>query len=168
MQKSSEYYLTRILMVLAAIFIAYFGARLVGSLYYNHLTSGNSPLQDFKNQYIEKIKLETDPYELGKMGMTFLRSDQNDLALECFKKATELDPLWRDGWVWRGYTELKLNPPAGGPEMALESLKKAEEIDPIYPLTYQLLVIAYQQTGDTDSAASAQEKLVYLSKTYQK
>lgn len=162
--KSSEYYLTRILIVLAAIFIAYFGARLVGSLYYNHLTSGNSPLEDFKNQYIEKIKLETDPYELGKMGMTFLRSNQNDLALECFKKATVLDPLWRDGWVWKGYTELKLN----DPKLALESLKKAESIDPIYPLTYQLLVIAYQQTGDTDSATSAQEKLVYLSKTYNK
>lgn len=162
--KSSEYYLTRILIVLAAIFIAYFGARLIGSLYYNHLTNGSSPLENFKNEYKAKINLETDPYELGKMGMIFLRTENNDLAYDCFKKSTELDPNWRDGWVWKGYTELKLNEP----KMALESLKSAEKIDPIYPLTYQLLVIAYQQTGDTTSASKAQEKLGYLSKSYKK
>lgn len=163
-QKSSEYYLTRILIVLAAIFIAYFGARLIGGLYFNHLTSGSSPLKDLKNQYRSQINLETDPYEAAKKGMIFLRTENNDLALDCFKKATELDANWRDGWVWRGYTELKLNQP----KEALDSLKKAEEIDPIYPLTYQLLVIAYQQTDDTDSAEKAQEKLAYLSKTYYK
>jgi len=162
--KSQEYFLVRIIIVIAAIFIAYFGARIIGSLYFEHLTRGSSPLENFKNQYKAKINLETDPYELGKMGMIFLRTDQNDLAYECFKKATKLDPGWRDGWVWRGYTELKLNEP----KQALESLKKAEGLDPIYPLTYQLLVIAYQQTGDTVLADRAQEKLGYLSKSYTK
>ena len=161
--KNSEYYLSRILIIIAAIFIAYFGARQIGSFYYANLMK-NSALSDFQNQYRAEISLETDPYVLGKKGMIFLRTDQNELADECFNKATQLDPLWRDGWVWRGYTELKLNEP----KEALDSLKKAESIDPIYPLTYQLLVIAYQQTGDTTSAASAQEKLVYLSKTYNK
>jgi len=164
MKNSSEYFLVRIIIVIAAIFIAYFGARLIGGLYYDKLIKENNPLQDFQNQYKSQINLETDPYALAKMGMTFLRTENNDLAYECFKKATKLDPLWRDGWVWRGYTELKLNEP----KMALESLKKAEELDPIYPLTYQLLVIAYQQTNDPTSAQGAQEKLGYLSKSYQK
>ncbi len=94
--------------------------------------------------------------------MSFLRAENNELALDCFERATMLDPKWRDGWVWRGYSELKLNLP----KEAIVSLKKAEEIDPIYPLTFQLLTIAYQQTGDTAAAKTSQDKLVYLSKTY--
>ena len=98
------------------------------------------------------------------MGMTFSRLEDYDTAYNCFNKATKMDPHWRDGFVWRGYTEMKLNQP----KQALETLKTAEKIDPIYPLTYQLLVIAYQQTGDTVLADRAQEKLGYLSKSYTK
>ncbi len=108
------------------------------------------------------ISRETDPYKLGKMGMIFLRVDNNTLAFDCFKKAGELEPGWRDAWLWKGYTELKLSQPKN----ALASLKKAETIDPIYPLTYQLLAISYQQTDDPNSAKGAQEKLTYLSKSY--
>lgn len=162
--KSSEYYLTRILIVLAAIFIAYFGTKLIGGLYFEKKFNLEGPLKEFKARYQSEIKTETEPYALARMGMSFLKTDNLDLANEAFSRATELDPLWRDGWVWRGYTELKLNEP----KLALESLKKAEEIDPIYPLTYQLLVIAYQQVGDTTSAEKAQEKLGYLSKSYNK
>ncbi len=164
MKKDSEYYLTRVMIVVAALIIGFLGSRLVGALYYNRLISNNSPLAEFQKHYQEKINLETDPYELAKMGISFLRAEDNQSAFLSFDKATKMDPNWRDGWVWKGYTELKLNKP----QDALISLKAAEKIDPIYPLTYQLLVIAYQQTGDSQNAQSAQAKLVYLSKSYQK
>lgn len=166
--KSNEYFLVRIIIIIAAMGCGFLGARIIGSLYYNHLVSKSSAIDNFKNHYQSQIALETDARDLGKMGMTFLRTDQTDLGFECFKKASELEPGWRDAWVWRGYAELKLDPPTGGPKEALVSLKKAENLDPIYPLTYQLLTIAYQQTGDPVSASAAQEKLTYLSKTYQK
>jgi tetratricopeptide (TPR) repeat protein len=162
--KDSEFYLVRAIIIIAALVIGFFGSRLIGALYFNKLMAADSSLGEFQKQYQEKINLETDPYELAKLGMIFLRIDDNETALLCFDKAAKLDANWRDGWVWKGYTEIKLNQP----KPALESLKTAEKIDPIYPLTYQLLVIAYEQTGDTQSAQFAQEKLVYLSKSYQK
>lgn len=162
--KKTEYYLVWAIIVLAVLIIGYLGSRTVGNLYYNRLMSSESALGEFQKHYQEKIALETDSYELAKMGMTFLKSDENELALECFKRATQMDPNWRDGWVWKGYAELKLNKP----QDALTSLKTAEKIDPIYPLTYQLLVLAYQKNGDKENAQSAQAKLVYLSKSYRK
>jgi len=162
--KSQEYFITRIIIIIAALVIGFLGSRLIGALYFNHLMAKDSSLGNFQKHYQEQINLETDPYRLAKMGMIYLYNENNDLADECFKKATELDPGWRDAWVWKGYTELKLHKPKD----ALASLKVAEKIDPIYPLTYQLLVIAYQQTGDNQSAQFAQEKLAYLSKSYNK
>ncbi len=164
MKNDSEYYLVRAIIIIAALVIGFLGSRLIGALYYNKLMSESSALGNFQKQYQEKINLETDPYELAKMGMVFLRINDNETAFLCFDKASKMDPNWRDAFVWKGYTELKFNKPKD----ALISLKAAEKIDPIYPLTYQLLVIAYQQTGDSQSAQFAQEKLVYLSKSYQK
>lgn len=164
MKTNNEYFITRIIIIVAALVIGFFGARLVGALYFNKLVNETSALSNLQQHYQEKINLETDPYQLAKMGMTFLRLEDYETAYTCFNKASRLDPGWRDGFVWQGYTEMKLNQP----KQALEALKTAEKIDPIYPLTYQLLVIVYQQTGDAHSAQFAQEKLVYLSKTYQK
>jgi tetratricopeptide (TPR) repeat protein len=159
--KKTEYYLVRIIIILAALGFGFYGAKTIGNAYYKKWVNTYNDFS-LSNQYRTEINLETDPYKLAEMGMSFLRTENNELALTCFKRATVLDPNWRDGWIWMGYSELKLNQP----EEALKSLKRAEEIDPIYPLTYQLLTIAYQQTGDTESAKLTQEKLVYLSKTY--
>lgn len=164
MKDDSEYYLVRIIIIVAALIIGFLGSRLIGALYFNKIMASDSSLGNLQKHYQEQINLETDPYELAKMGMIYLKTDDNQTALLCFDKASKMDPGWRDAFVWKGYTELKLNKPKD----ALVSLKAAEKIDPIYPLTYQLLVIAYQQTGDTQSAQFAQQKLVNLSKTYRK
>lgn len=164
MKQDSEFYIVRLIIIFAALVIGFFGARLVGALYYNKLVSENSSLGEFQKHYQDQINLETDPYKLGKMGMIFLRVGYNETALMCFDKATKIDAGWRDAWVWKGYGELKLNQPKD----ALASLKTAESLDPIYPLTYQLLTIAYEQTGDSQSAKFTKEKLTYLSKTYKK
>jgi len=164
MNKSTEYYFVVVIIIAIALTIGFLGAQVVGSLYYNKLISNNPALEDFKDTYTNKINLMDDPNELARMGTIFLKSDFNDLALLSFKKASDLSPNWRDAWVWRGYAELRTNQPKAG----LDSLKKAENLDPIYPLTYQFLTDAYKLTGDAVSAEKAQEKFVYLNKTYKK
>ncbi|MBM2820820.1 MAG: hypothetical protein HW405_580 [Candidatus Berkelbacteria bacterium] len=164
MKHDPEYFLTRIIIIIGVLGIGFFGAKIIANICYDKWTTEASNLGDFKDRYENKINLETDPYELGKIGMSLLKGDHNEIALKAFAKAAQLDPNWRDGWVWKSYSELKLNEP----KTALESLKKAEKIDPIYPLTYQLLTIAYQQIDDPQSAKFTQDKLVYLTKTYPK
>lgn len=161
MKKDTEYFVTRLLIIFGALVFGFFGSRIIAGLYYDKLMVGyNHSLQNFTEYYQKKVNLETDPYKLTRLGRSFLKANQNDLATTALEKSTELDPLWRDGWVWRGYEELKL----GKPKDALASLKKAETLDPIYPFTYQLLSIAYEATGDEVSAKFASEKVTFLNK----
>lgn len=160
--KSTEYYITRLVLIGAILLVGFFSAQYLGDLLLK--TETNKAMAIVTARYDEYIAQETDPFKLAKYGMGLLQTNDNQTALKCFEKVTELDPEWRDGWIWKGNTQLRL----GEPKEALISLKKAEKIDPIYPLTYQLLTIAYQETGDAESAKATQEKLVYLSKTYQK
>jgi len=163
-EKQTEYLVTRLLIVFGILVFGYFGARIVASLYFDRLMSDYAKsLQNFTEYYQTKVNLETDPYKLTRLGRSLLKANQNDLAYSALKKSTELDPKWRDGWVWRGYGELKLSKPKD----ALASLKNAEKIDSIFPFTYELLSIAYQATGDETSAQFAQEKNAYLEKSYQ-
>jgi len=162
-EKQTKYLVTRLLIVFGILVFGYFSTRIVASLYFDRLMANyNTPLQEFSEYYQTKVNLETDPYKLTRLGRSLLKANQNDLAYSALKKSTELDSKWRDGWVWRGYGELKLSQP----KEALNSLKKAEGIDPIFPFTYELLSIAYQATGDETSAQFAKEKVTYLEKSF--
>lgn len=164
--KLFEYNLTRLIIIGGFFICGLFGAKLIAATYYQKMFyQFSEPTRAMEVDFREQIETEKDPYQLCKLGNSFLNSEKTDLALLSFQKATGLDPKYRDAWVLRGYTELKTNPPAGGPEEALKSLKKAEEIDPTYPRTYELLNLAYQQTGDTDAAKKAEEKYQYLLKS---
>ena len=160
MKYNFEYYITRLILIGGVLFVGFFSSKYLVNLLYTNETNKNFSI--LAARYDEQIAQETDPYKLAKYGMSFLQNEDNETGLKCFQKVTQLDGEWRDGWVWKGYAELKINESKKG----LISLKKAEKIDPIYPLTYQLLTIAYQQTGDFESAKFSQEKLVYLSETY--
>lgn len=164
MKKSAEFYLAFLIMLLITIMIVYFGARFLGEIYYENKFQKQFPLTNIKDHYQKEIEIDNRPYQLAKKGLVFLKIDYNDLAWQAFQKACQLEPNWRDGWLWKGYTELK----NGQFKPALESLKIAEKLDPIYPPTYQLLTIAYQKTGDEKSAQFTREKFEYLSKTYPK
>lgn len=159
--KLLEYNLTRLIIIGGFFIVALFGIKIIRDVYYNKLfTQLSAPARAMEAQYREEIASGKDPYQLCKIGNAFLNSN-SDLALLAYQKATEIDPKYRDGWILRGYAELKTNQP----ELAINSLKKAEEIDPINARTYELLSIAYTQTGDTDSAKKAQEKYQYLLKS---
>lgn len=159
--RNLENNIVRLIAVSAFLIFAYFAIQLLAGIYSHRLTTKLSgPIEEMKNQYAEQIAAETGAGEAAKLGANFLKAQNDDLALLAFQRATDIDPSYRDAWVWRGYTELKNNQP----EEALNSLKKAEDIDPVNARTYELLAIAYRQTGDADAAKKAQEKYQYLTK----
>ncbi len=116
--------------------------------------------QNLQKAYAQEIAESTDVNKLTQDGAKLAKGNQVESALINLKRATELEPKYRDAWVWLGYSQLKNYEP----EEALKSLQTAEKLDPINPTTYQYLVIAYQQTGDTGSAKKAQEKYDFLTK----
>lgn len=157
--KTYEYYITRLVLVGLVLILGYFGAKIIGNVYEGKLTKEfSSSTQAMQDDFREQIAEQTDAYAAAKMGQNFLVAQNDDLGLLAFQKATDLDPNWRDGWVWRGYAELKNNQSS----QAIVSLKRAAEIDPINARTYELLAIAYRATGDSDSAKKAEEKYNYL------
>lgn len=160
--RSVENNIVRLILVGAFLLFAYFAVQVFSGIYTNKLAEKLSgPQQEMQNQYAKQIGSQTDAYAATKLGTQFLKAQNNDLALLSFQKATDLDAGYRDGWVWRGYTELKTSQPAE----ALKSLKRAEGIDPINPKTYELLTVAYQANGDEENAKAAQAKYEYLKKT---
>ena len=159
--KLFEYWFTRVIIWLLVLSLGYVGSRLIGNIYYNKLTKLSEPIQDYRQNYQEQINKEDDPFKLAKFGRIMLKTGSTDLALTAFSKTTELDAGWRDGWVAKGFVELKLQKT----KEALDSLKTAEKIDPINPLTYELLTIVYEQTGDIKSSQFAREKWQYLNKS---
>lgn len=159
--RSLENKLVKIIAAMAFLVFAYFVIQIFANIYSGKLTQNfSATARAMDDDFRAQIASQTNAYEAAKLGMTFLRTQKDELALAAFEKATTLDSGYRDAWVWRGYTELKTNQP----QEALASLKKAEEIDPINARTYQLLAIAYSQTGDVDAAKKAEEKFQYLTK----
>ena len=137
----------------------YIGARFVTGLYSkNSLTSVSA--EDLKKAYAEKIATETDVNKLTAQGATLVKGNQLENGMINLKRATELEPKYRDAWVWLGYAQIKNNDLPN----AIISLNKAAEIDPIYPDTFKYLTLAYEQSGDTASAKTAQGKYDFLIK----
>lgn len=154
-----ENYLIRIVMVVLFFVTVFFGIKLIFNAYYHkQLAILSITVKAMDDGFKQDIIQENDPYKLNKLGISLMNSDKNELAYSAFTKATELDPGYRDAWVLKGYDEIKMN---NAPE-AILSLKKAETIDPIYPLTYELLSIAYENIGDSENAKKAVEKQKYL------
>jgi predicted Zn-dependent protease len=151
--------LVKIVAAVAFLIFAYFAIQVFSSAYSNNLAEQmNGGARAMNNQYMERIADTTDAYAALKLGFNFSKSQNFDLANDAFTKSTELDPGYRDAWVLKGYSEIKLNQP----QNAIDSLKKAETLDSINPETYQYLAVAYKQIGDTDSAQKAQEKYDFL------
>lgn len=151
---------SKIILIVAVslpiIVLAFFGVKAGGEYYYMK----NNPPLSLNADYQHKIDAEKDAYKASRLGMVFLKTDNLELAELAFEKSTNLDANWRDGWIWKGYTELE----QGEPQKALDSLKTAEKIDPVYPFTYQLLAKTYELLGNTSAANAANQKMGYLTK----
>lgn len=161
--RNLENNLVKIIAAVGFLIFAYFAVRIfIGDIYTDKLIESYSePTRQMENEFRAQIAAETDAYQALKMGTQFAKAQNNDLALAAYQKATDLDDSYRDAWILRGMGELQNDQPLE----AIKSLKKAEGIDPINPRTYELLAIAYRESGDEESAKKAEEKWEYLTKT---
>lgn len=140
--------------------VVYIGVRFVtGLVSRNNISSVSA--QDLQKTYTEVIATETDVNKLTEQGATLIKGNQIDNGIVSLQRATVIEPKYRDAWVWLGYAQIKNNQP----QNAITSLNKAAEIDPIYPDTFKYLTLAYEQTDDSASAKTAQEKYDFLTKT---
>ena len=60
------------------------------------------------------------------MANAYKHEKQYDLAIESYKKATEIDPNYATAWFFMGYTYLDKN----DYHLALQNLEKAIDINP--------------------------------------
>lgn len=102
--------------------------------------------------------IPSNPYYSFLTGASFLKMGCENLAILQFEKAAELEPDYRDAWVYLGKTYLQRSDYS----KAKESLEKAVEIDPIYPETFYLLSKTYEKLKKPDEAQKALEKAKML------
>lgn len=151
----------KILIIIAVLTVSYFVTRsLANAIVGNENKKIESQIKDFENRYALQVTQETNAYTLVARGLRQTKNNNLNLALINLKKATELEPNYRDAWLYSGIAELINNHPA----VALADLQKAEAIDPIEPAIYQFLTIAYEQNGSSADAKLAREKYDYLTK----
>ncbi len=84
------------------------------------------------------------------LGTTYYRRDTGDPAeaIRNLSKAIELDPAYRDAYLWRGRAYLDSN----NLELAIIDLNRAVELDPKYTLAYLDRGIAYLNSDNLDQA----------------
>jgi tetratricopeptide (TPR) repeat protein len=98
------------------------------------------------------------------LGTIFLLS-KSDKALECFDKATKLNPKDDEAWIKKGTALLTLDKP----DKALECFDKATKLDPKNDQAWTMMGTASSLYGNKLKKGEKQEKLMWQSvKCYQK
>lgn len=120
--------------------------------------------QEFAAQILDNYKINVskkiDAYALTKSGLRQLNINLPNLSLISLKRATEIEPNYRDAWLALGLTQLN----TGDVKTALISFQTAEKLDPINAKTYELLKIAYGKLEDAGGSQKAEEKWKFLTK----
>ena len=114
-------------------------------------------ISDLHAKFEETIKKSSkNSNELTIYGQKLLESNQTEWAVIVLNEAVSRDPNYRDASLYAGYAYLKLaesnNNSIELNNLAIDYLKKAGEIDPIYPKTFELLTIAYQNIDDDENS----------------
>ncbi len=138
--------------------IIFMGAHFLARGYEGNLTSTSPAYAKLMENYELAISKKQDPNKLAQDGKNLLEGNQAQCAIINLKKATDLEPKYRDAWVWLGYAYLKNNQP----QEAVNSLKKAEELDPIHADTFKLLATAYEEIGDEEASQKAWGRYQFL------
>jgi Tfp pilus assembly protein PilF len=99
-----------------------------------------------------------NPYSFVLTGAAFLKMDYPNLAILQFEKAAELEPDYRDAYVYLGKAYLQIN----NLNKAKQALEKAAEIDPINPETFYLLSQTYEKLKKPTESQKALEKAKIL------
>ncbi|MFY9484538.1 MAG: hypothetical protein WAP74_02855 [Patescibacteria group bacterium] len=93
-------------------------------------------------------------------GRKFVEEGKLELAEVAFKRATEVDPKFRDAWLHLGIIRLALRKNFE----AEVALRRAKAVDPLHTETYRQLIKLYETTGNKEAAANARKGLETVSK----
>lgn len=152
------------LIILVFIFIVvavilFFGAKSLSNYFLERKISSMNN-ESIESRYAQVVTKETDVNKLTAQGATLMQGNQISSALINLKRATTVDPNFKEPWFWLGFAELRNNQP----QEALEALNKAAELDPIDPRIYKMLSIGYEQIKDDTASEKATEKYEFLVK----
>lgn len=100
--------------------------------------------------------IDRKPSSLHNLGLIYYETAQYDKAAAAFQKALDQEPL-----AVRYIALAKSQQKQNNNEGMISSLESAVELEP-NPQTYQLLIDAYNQNGDTRKAHALNEKLKAL------
>lgn len=120
---------------------------------------------------IQRLIDETsDPIAAFKGGKELATKGDLLAAAASFKKATQLEPGWRDAFLFLGQVDVALAesnfPVVPGDltwwQKAEFALRRAKNLDPLHQPTYDELMIVYEKTGQAEKLAELQTTLKNL------
>ena len=124
---------------------------------------GNIPrdemIQNMKNSADQALAIdENTPSAQAALGHYYTEINDNERALEAFKRSLELNPNFSDVYNWLGNLYLDL----GQPEQQFDTYRRGYEVDPLNPLTiYNMARVAIYE-GDYDMMESYLQKNIRI------
>ena len=122
---------------------------------------GKMPME--RTSGVSKMKMGAAE-NLYQRGLKFLRADEYEKALDCFKKATEVNKRLGEAWFSVGYCYDKL----GRYQEAIESFKQAIRIKPDYAAAHYNVGGTYLQLDHYQEALEACKQAIRIKPDYAK
>lgn len=102
----------------------------------------------------------TDGQQLVAKGIELTQTNNLNLARKAFRRATELEPYWRDAWYLLGYALAQGD--SADYTAARAALQKATTIDPLSKDSWTLLAKVCDFMNDINGAADARAHLAQI------
>ena len=120
-------------------------------------TASESEKQEI-NREMKRNEDEFMAVQWNEKGMERYNRKDYQGAIECYRKAIELDPKYATPWnnIGNAYGEL------GDYNKDIEYCRKAIELDPKYASPWNNMGYAYEKSGDCDKAAKCYRKAIEL------
>lgn len=150
-------------LLIAAFLVGLFGVRLLSGAVYalntRHLPTDKDVVYP---AYEAKVSQATDSPKLALSGKKLLEKQLDAYAVLNFKRASDLDPTYRDAAYGWAYALLK-NKPETLTQSDLQSLHtaidRAEKVDPLYVPVLKLKKMLADLEHDSQTAQAAQKRI---------
>ncbi len=130
---------------------------------YTHNLSKNEDL--ITPAYTKHVASESDSAKLATIGNKLMKKQLFAYAALNFKRASDLDPNFRDAAYGWAYTLLEANHnhlTASTLKQLHTAINRTEAIDPFYPPLLHLKITVAQAEGDTATQKIAEQRLKLL------
>ncbi len=125
-------------------------------------------IEEGRPEGVKKINKEVQPrmnnrqlaIHWREVGYRYQKTDNFEKAIECYKKAIELDPEYPCAHNDLGIIYFYLDEPS----KSIKEFKKALKIDPNYLGVYTNLAIVYEEIGEVEKALEYWQKRIGFSK----